>query len=509
MKKIIFIIGILLSTHILIAQSTFSKLYSIADSTGWFFPEFKHIEIDNDTIIGYGDAVVLNADSTTNQGVFLYRIDSSGNEIDHTMLFDPLGEPLAIGDSWGNLIATSSGGYAALAATAGRASFLFYKLNDDLSIDFVKEYKDTVNAKNFRHSIAEVTGGYIIWGSVQKPEIHQEARVKYVNYAGEIIWEEIVQRSISTVIPHFEILNDSLFVIAIGHGDGIGNITHYTIEEFNLKQEFSNRWRTVRGRDFVIKNLHKLPSGDLLIFAAEEVDVVFGNIIYSSTLIKLGADYQMKNQILFGFPIRATFANPDPRLRDFLNIGNNIFGVGASLYPIDDINNGISVGVLYNFNSSLDSIWLRNHKVDILPLDGFGNFLEIDTLSSGNLILAGIAKQWTPNKDFGWIMKTLPDGCLTKAKCDYLDVSSVEDLAWNEEINLFPNPVNDNLTVLLPKTQNEMSIQIFNVTGQLIHQVTAEGQYQFSTTEMVDGIYFLKVIDKDKISSTHKFQVIH
>ena len=133
-------------------------------------------------------------------------------------------------------------------------------------------------------------------------------------------------------------INDSLFIIAIGHGDGNGNITHYTIEEFDLNQRFRSKWQTARGKDFVIKRLHKLSNGDILIFASEEVDVAFGHIIYSSTLIRLDANYQMIEQTLFGHPIRDIFSNPDPRFRDFLNIGDDIYCTGASLYPITDVN---------------------------------------------------------------------------------------------------------------------------------------------------------------------------
>ena len=158
MKKYSIFICILLFSNVLLGQNTFSKLYSLSDSTGWFFTDFERFVVDNDTIIGYGEAVRLNADSTTSQGIYLYRIDSSGNTIDHKMFF----EPLVVEEDWGNLIATSDGGYAALTATVGRNSFLFFKIRNDLTIDFIKEYPDTFNIRNFRHSIAEVSGGYII-----------------------------------------------------------------------------------------------------------------------------------------------------------------------------------------------------------------------------------------------------------------------------------------------------------------------------------------------------------
>ena len=513
MKKLPLFLMFLFSVLFVEAQNTFSKIYNLSDSTGWFFADFERYIVDNDTIVGYGEAVRQNSDSTTNQGIFLYRIDSSGNAIDHIMHFDTLGASLAVEEDWGNIIAPSVGGYAALGATTGRNSFIFFKIKDDLSVEFIKEYPDTVNAKNFTHNIIEVKGGYIIWGIVQKQDVHFEIRVKYVDYSGEIIWEEKIQRSISNVIIDFERVNDSLFLMAVGHGDGIGNLISYSIEEFDLNQRFRTRWRSsqIQSPGFHLHVTHLQPDGDLLVFGSEATGRIFNSTIYTRILIKFDPNFIIKEKLFFGQPSTNIFARPDPQIRGFLNYGENLYGFGSSIYVLPDYPTGLTLGVLYNFSNDLDSLWLRNHS----PLSQTGQalgaiFYNVDTLSSGNLIFMGITSDDANGNARGWVLKTPSDGCISPQRCDFTSaVSSVEAPTFEAKLHVFPNPTSDQLTIQFPESFGNSTLQVFNLTGQLIHQAQATMQYQFSTENMRSGVYLLKVVGENRITSIHKFRVTH
>jgi len=78
-----------------------------------------------------------------------------------------------------------------------------------------------------------------------------------------------------------------------------------------------------------------------------------------------------------------------------------------------------------------------------------------------------------------------------------------------EEVHLFPNPAKAKLTVQVPESHGKVTLKVFDLTGKLIHQAKAEYQYQFSTQELGNGVYFLKVIGEKNISTIHKFQIIH
>ncbi|MDR2410968.1 MAG: T9SS type A sorting domain-containing protein, partial [Bacteroidales bacterium] len=74
------------------------------------------------------------------------------------------------------------------------------------------------------------------------------------------------------------------------------------------------------------------------------------------------------------------------------------------------------------------------------------------------------------------------------------DVLTIEELEENKIINIFPNPSQDKIQIISEKTDMK-TIDILNVTGQLIYSEKSEGKrhveinmYSFSS-----GIYFVRV----------------
>lgn len=76
------------------------------------------------------------------------------------------------------------------------------------------------------------------------------------------------------------------------------------------------------------------------------------------------------------------------------------------------------------------------------------------------------------------------------------------------EATVYPNPVDDVLNINLPVMDEEYSIQVYNVNGQLISEtLNSGGSIQMNMKEMDKGLYFLK-IQNGEFSKVEKIQVL-
>ena len=71
---------------------------------------------------------------------------------------------------------------------------------------------------------------------------------------------------------------------------------------------------------------------------------------------------------------------------------------------------------------------------------------------------------------------------------------SVEDFTRNE-ISLYPNPVNDKLTIRLTNNDLPDNYAIYNMLGQLVkqHEISIVSDLEVNTSNLSNGIYFMKL----------------
>lgn len=143
--------------------------FNIIDDLGYPNNELYKMIVHNDTI--YGAGLAYDTTISSMQGILVVKYDTMGNLLQHKMIFDSLNDHLAMDKYWGKMIPTSDGGFAFNAATIFRHSSLLIKMNNNLEIDFIKEYADSNLVSNFNSNVLEVDNGYIIYGTVQLPSI--------------------------------------------------------------------------------------------------------------------------------------------------------------------------------------------------------------------------------------------------------------------------------------------------------------------------------------------------
>ncbi len=96
--------------------------------------------VHNDTIVGLG---LARADTIDwQQGLLVAMFDSSGNLLAYYVVVDSLGDYYSIDRSWGKIAKVSDGGYTLTAAPLVRDGAVLAKLNRELEVEFVREYRN-------------------------------------------------------------------------------------------------------------------------------------------------------------------------------------------------------------------------------------------------------------------------------------------------------------------------------------------------------------------------------
>ncbi|WP_296316594.1 T9SS type A sorting domain-containing protein [Winogradskyella sp. UBA3174] len=75
------------------------------------------------------------------------------------------------------------------------------------------------------------------------------------------------------------------------------------------------------------------------------------------------------------------------------------------------------------------------------------------------------------------------------------DPLSVDEFGLERLINLYPNPVNDNLNVVLSNIGQDVSYTIYNTLGQKVSSgnLSSNSEYVINMTQQESGIYFIKL----------------
>ena len=355
--------------------------------------DFSHMIVYEDTIVGYG--VGFNNNIEWKQGLVLAKIDTLGNVIAHNFIVDSAGDKFATGRAWGNIVKTQDGGYAAIAATVGRKSAFLIKMANDFQVEFIKEYPDTVNLSNYFYKLLETPDGYLLYGSIQRPDYFDDGFIRYVDKQGETIWFKYLafssfQNGILDVVQ----LNDSIYIAGIGTetnpnpNQGITSLLYFNIEGLDIQL-----WSS--GIDPEIGYFRKIvlaSSNSIICSSIYKTGINGTTELFQPTLYNLDSNFQLKWVSHFG---RIGSINASVMLWDFApTIDGHYIGAGETL--VKDGNDPTRrVGWLYKFSTEGDSIWERKINAPFLPLyyTNSGFFAGVGVLSSGSIVAGGTTNE--------------------------------------------------------------------------------------------------------------------
>lgn len=158
----------------------------------------------------------------------------------------------------------------------------------------------------------------------------------------------------------------------------------------------------------------------------------------------------------------------------------------------------------YELEENSDSLFRLPYAFligDPCGLMGFGFGSNIGDLFKSE----GCFEYWDDKSLVGYIKDGDTVGNITPDSLLLVDISDKEFL--ENEINIYPNPASDFLHIILPHHKNAR-LEIRNIHGELIFQKEFSKQEEIiNTTNLIPGVYFFLILQKNEILQTGKILI--
>lgn len=192
--------------------------------------------------------------------------------------------------------------------------------------------------------------------------------------------------------------------------------------------------------------------------------------------------------------------------------GNYVAGgpVRAGIYPLPAIHTKIS--------EEGELIWERLdhvHSTDTsgMPITANKNYPRaMGVLSSGSTISVG--STWLPYER-GWLLRISPGGCVYEDTivcwAGAVGPDATDAPLSLSNIEVYPNPVNDELTVFLPDDiHRKAHIYFYDATGRFLRkQRVRSGRNLLSVSDIPKGMVFYTILSEKGVLSNGKLIVEH
>lgn len=215
--------------------------------------------------------------------------------------------------------------------------------------------------------------------------------------------------------------------------------------------------------------------------------------------------------------------------------------IGGELFDIKELSDGsfiacgnggetktelIRGGIILKVDSNGNLIWRKYYSAfpDSSANRNIENYLyDIDVFESGDIIAVGETRPTWGIGQRAWILRTDSNGCIVDSNwCGWnsIEVEPTTPKAWQaqNELFIYPNPANDVINITFNPFENlkidNYRIEIYDAIGkthslQVIQKETTlfeELKFQVNIKNLISGMYFIRILDKDnKAISNGKF----
>jgi len=157
---------------------------------------------------------------------------------------------------------------------------------------------------------------------------------------------------------------------------------------------------------------------------------------------------------------------------------------------------------------------------------GIGNYVSIATISASSTLYTD-AQYATYQNTANWRVETKwatvctptmrvgnnsAQGTITKSRSNVKNnrVNSISNVTANNQVQIYPNPANDELTISLSENCYNCRIEIINLLGETIKNIfVVEMESKITIAEIINGVYFVKVVSNNKVQCIQKLIVQH
>jgi hypothetical protein len=489
-KRIIILCLFSCFSNFVYTQISYNKLID----TGYPQSEFYQMTVDSeDNIVGYG--IGFSDTVEWKQGLIFSKLDSSGALLKSTFLLDSLGEPLAVDKHWGGIIETKNGGYAAIGATVGRESAFLIKLDQNLEVEFIKEYLDTINKSNFDYSLKETSQGFALYGSLQNPDLLKILFVRHVDKQGNQLWQRTLAKSdVAGRILDLKVWRDSILVVAYAKLLSFNPLTsEQSIEYLDLSGNTikSRTWEMPSDMGYVVRVLPK-EDGGLILYGDHLVEWIGSTQILQSLMTRFDNDLEIVWTKRFGKP---QSINAAKILRGFDRTQDgNYIGAGEHIIKVGNEPSRRG-GWFYHFSPNGDSLWFETITPPLPPIQGNSGFFGgVGVLSDGSVVAGGGADEG--NQTSVWVVKV---NCSDSLFCGepIVGVDQIEE--FTEEVLVYPNPAQDFVKIKTPEQFTPKYLTIVDYQGNWIQSdvVNPVKELLVDTKHLSSGIYFFQIMDEN------------
>lgn len=494
----------MVSSHILgyCQQPGFNMLKDIG------FPRnrFNDLLVDNDTIICYG--LAYNDSLNWQRGLLLAKYDSSGNFIKSNLILDSLGDFLSIDQYWGRMVKSYNGGYAMTAAPLGRNSALFVKVNNDLEVEYINEYKDTNYVTNYNYRLLSFEDGYFLYGSVQLSNLFEQGFVRRLDLQGNTIWLNLYGNvNFTDAILDLKVKDDTIYASSVEAVTA--NVFGQYITIFRKLDMSGNEigyWESSPEPEIgAQRKFFILEDGDIFSYGEQVVGEINDIKLVKNTVSRLDKDYNVVwvkhfgrvssiDQLLLLYEIEPT-------------IDGNFILAGRGIQNFNGVDIQLS-GWLVKFSPDGDSIWSRYDVSSVPPdINNDHYFGGVGVLSSGNIVAGGTVQDgW---KYYGWLVKVTNDGCLDTLYCGLVSGVAAQIPQKTTLVNVYPNPATTYLEMDYDAKQGTLAtILLTNLLGRVVGKFNFEGNnthHVIPLHGLPNGPYFYTILQGGRQVHVGKF----
>jgi hypothetical protein len=169
----------------------------------------------------------------------------------------------------------------------------------------------------------------------------------------------------------------------------------------------------------------------------------------------------------------------------------------------------LSSGWILKTNNNGDSLWMREHYH--YPGTYSDNCLQdLKPTPDGGYILVGKTDSYPYIPQSAWVLKVDSLGCAVPG-CQYVGMKEL--IIKNEELEMFPNPAAEVVTLKMPEfmKQEVLEVRIFNQLGQEVLRQPVASYNPLITIPihtLPPGTYFVRAITRDMSVTTTKKLII-
>lgn len=492
--------------HVVLVNSTtcqegFKKLI--------YLPETESSNIDD---IAYWNGKLVmrgNAfnDSLNLWGLSILTMDTTGNLLSYNTIYDTVNHRHNVVNSPSRFIITDDNRFVIPASYFnGRNVVLFITdtTGNEISTHEYPNSEKTI----FVEGIQQIGTSFYILGTISRYNGLNDIFIIKTDSLGNYVWNKYYGSAANEYFSDAQVTENSTLVISskvllIGGGSQAWIFSVDTSGTIIYDWKGDQDDARVKGGG----SFYTTQNGDIIITSLEVKEVLLQgayNLFNGPTITKLDSN--------FNFIWKDTLAH-------FTSAWDNFVDLEYDSTRDEFVAVGQRMVLYYPWYGSLE-VWVVKFKPDGEIMWSISDTIASDSIHGvwhltsgmvfspeGSIYITGNLETFTnPPNNCGWVIKVTPDGCMDTL-CTITSVEKPPDPRKLNYVKVFPNPVEDEINILIHDLSGPGILNLFNLDGRLLLTTTV---YQGENTIPIDlpsGIYFYSIFNNNRITATGKIAV--